>query len=230
MARRDPSLDSRITAAAFEEFSEKGYAGASLRKIAEKAGATVGAIQIRYKSKDELFVSLLKPFLSEIEAAFQSIRSDYYSGADEWIPARLRASIQRESAVILHLIFNHYDEAVLLLYQSAGSSLESFFDTLVARKIEESFDLVTAFETVYFWPGLPECFGEVSRVLKPGGTFFICNECDGNNAKDDKWTKIIDGMTIYNAGELKAFLEQAGFHGVQTHKNGRGWLCVTAQK
>lgn len=94
----------------------------------------------------------------------------------------------------------------------------------------ESFDLVTAFETVYFWPGLPECFGEVSRVLKPGGTFFICNECDGNNAKDDKWTKIIDGMTIYNAGELKAFLEQAGFHGVQTHKNGRGWLCVTAQK
>lgn len=138
MARRDPSLDSRITAAAFEEFSEKGYAGASLRKIAEKAGATVGAIQIRYKSKDELFVSLLKPFLSEIEAAFQSIRSDYYSGADEWIPARLRASIQRESAVILHLIFDHYDEAVLLLYQSAGSSLEGFFDTLVARKIEES--------------------------------------------------------------------------------------------
>lgn len=138
MARRDPSLDSRITAAAFEEFSEKGYAGASLRKIAEKAGATVGAIQIRYKSKDELFVSLLKPFLSEIEAAFQSIRSDYYSGADEGIPARLRASMQRESAVILHLIFDHYDEAVLLLYQSAGSSLEGFFDTLVARKIEES--------------------------------------------------------------------------------------------
>ena len=138
MARRDHSLDIRITAAAFEEFSEKGYAGASLRKIAEKAGATVGAIQIRYKSKDELFVSLLKPFLSEIEAAFQSIRSDYYSGADEGIPARLRASIQRESAVILHLIFDHYDEAVLLLYQSAGSSLEGFFDTLVARKIEES--------------------------------------------------------------------------------------------
>lgn len=94
----------------------------------------------------------------------------------------------------------------------------------------ESFDLVTAFETVYFWPGLPECFGEVSRVLKPGGTFFICNEGGGDNAKDDKWTKIIGGMTIYNAGELKAFLEQAGFHGVQTHKNGRGWLCVTAQK
>ena len=31
------------------------------------------------------------------------------------------------------------------------------------------FDAVTAFETVYFWPDLPQCFREVYRVLKPGG-------------------------------------------------------------
>ena len=35
------------------------------------------------------------------------------------------------------------------------------------------FDAVTAFETVYFWPDLPQCFREVYRVLKVGGTFFI---------------------------------------------------------
>ena len=52
MALRDHSLDSKITAAALEEFSDKGYMGASLRKIAERSGATVGAIQTRYKSKD----------------------------------------------------------------------------------------------------------------------------------------------------------------------------------
>ena len=38
------------------------------------------------------------------------------------------------------------------------------------------FDTITAFETVYFWPDLPRCFREVYRVLKPGGTFLICNE------------------------------------------------------
>ena len=32
------------------------------------------------------------------------------------------------------------------------------------------FDAVTAFETVYFWPDLPQCFREVYRVLKPGGS------------------------------------------------------------
>ena len=72
------------------------------------------------------------------------------------------------------------------------------------------FDAVTAFETVYFWPDLPRCFREIWRVLKPGGTFFICNESNGNTDKDEKWTKIINGMTIYQDTELKAYLEQAG--------------------
>ena len=91
------------------------------------------------------------------------------------------------------------------------------------------FDAVTAFETVYFWPDLPRCFREVSRVLKPGGTFLICNESNGNTDKDEKWTKIINGMTIYKDTQLKAYLEQVGFHEVQIHKK-KGWLCVTARK
>ena len=94
----------------------------------------------------------------------------------------------------------------------------------------EQFDVVTAFETVYFWPELAQNFREVYRVLKPGGTFFICNEANGETAKDDKWTQIINGMTIYTDADLKVYLEQAGFGRVQSHKNKKGWLCVTARK
>ena len=91
------------------------------------------------------------------------------------------------------------------------------------------FDAVTAFETVYFWPDLPQCFREVYRVLKVGGTFFICNESNGDTDRDEKWTKLIGGMSIYKDIELKAYLEQAGFHGVQIHKK-KSWLCITARK
>ena len=93
----------------------------------------------------------------------------------------------------------------------------------------EEFDGVTAFETVYFWPDMLQSFQEVYRVLKPGGTFFICNESNGDTDKDEKWTEIIDGMTIYKDVELKAYLEQAGFHEVQIHKK-KSWLCITARK
>ena len=95
---------------------------------------------------------------------------------------------------------------------------------------DDWFDAATAFETVYFWPGLPQCFREVHRVLKPGAAFLLCNECGGDNAEDEKWTEKIDGMTIYRDTELKAYLEQAGFRSIQIHKNEKGWLCITAQK
>ena len=138
MALRDRSLDNKIIKAAREEFSEKGYSGASLRKIAEKAGATVGAIQTRYKSKDELFGYLLKPLLDDIEALFQNTKAEYYSSAENSFLAGLKTSMQHESTAILHMIFDHYEEAVLLLCRSAGSSFEHSFDGLVQSKIKES--------------------------------------------------------------------------------------------
>ncbi len=93
----------------------------------------------------------------------------------------------------------------------------------------EVFDLVTAFETVYFWPDLPACFREIWRLLTPGGTFLICNECGGND-QGEQWEKRIGGMKIYRAGQLKALLEESGFRQLQIHQNARGWLCITAQK
>ena len=95
---------------------------------------------------------------------------------------------------------------------------------------DAAFDLVTAFETVYFWPDLLQSFREAARVLKPGGAFFICNECSGDTDKDDKWTERIEGMTIYRDVQLQAVLEQAGFTGVEVHKNEKGWLCITARR
>lgn len=138
MALRDHSLDDKITEAAWKEFSDKGYMGASLRKIAENAGITVGAIQTRYKSKDDLFASLLAPLLNDIEATFRSVKSDYYSGEDTELLTQLKISMQHEAEAILHLIFSHYEEAVLLFYRSAGSSVEHYFDMVVKNKIEES--------------------------------------------------------------------------------------------
>ena len=94
-----------------------------------------------------------------------------------------------------------------------------------------SFDLATAFETVYFWPGLETCFAEVCRVLKPGGVFLICNESDGRDPAGLKYEKIIDGMKCYTAEEIEAALKAAGFSAVRSeHHEKKPWITVTAVK
>ncbi len=96
---------------------------------------------------------------------------------------------------------------------------------------DSSFDLATAFETVYFWPGPGKCFAEVLRVLKPGGLFLIVNESDGRDAAGRKFEKIIDGMKLYTAEEIEEILRDAGFVMVQTIHHGREpWISVLAKK
>ena len=96
---------------------------------------------------------------------------------------------------------------------------------------EAAFDLATAFETVYFWPGLEKCFAQAAKVLKPGGVFLICNESDGSEPTSAKYEKIIDGMKNYTPQEIEAALKAAGFCEVEIdHHPTKPWIAVLARK
>lgn len=95
----------------------------------------------------------------------------------------------------------------------------------------EAYDLATAFETIYFWPGLEKCFAQVARVLKPGGYFLICNESDGTDAAGLKYENIIDGMKCHTAREIEAALKSAGFSATSSrHHEQKPWIAVLARR
>ena len=95
----------------------------------------------------------------------------------------------------------------------------------------ESMDLATAFETIYFWPDLAECFKEVYRTLKPAGFFLICNESDGTDEMGKKCETIIDGMKCYTQDQITACLKQAGFASIEViYHERKPWLTVIAIK
>ena len=95
---------------------------------------------------------------------------------------------------------------------------------------DNKFDLVTAFETVYFWPDLESCFRQVFRVLKEGGLFLIMNESDGTDAVGMKWEKLIDGMSLYKGEELADILKKAGFIDIKVSQHmQKPWLVVTGR-
>lgn len=89
------------------------------------------------------------------------------------------------------------------------------------------FDLVTAVETVYFWPNLPDCLKEVNRVLKPGGRFAIMVEVVD---ADSVWTNVVDGMTAYSPEKLKVMVEAAGFGNVELHRKKPTYAAIIGVK
>jgi SAM-dependent methyltransferase len=95
------------------------------------------------------------------------------------------------------------------------------------------FDLVTAVETQYYWPDLPQDMREILRVLKPGGTLIVINETYKNGSRNKLLNAALKLLNSSNLGvdEHRALLVQAGYTNVQIfEENKRGWLCAVGQK
>ncbi len=98
---------------------------------------------------------------------------------------------------------------------------------------DDTFDIITGFETIYFWPDFINDLKEVNRVLKKDGLVFFCNEAvyrEGEMEKYDDLVELLD-MKIYSEDVLKESLEKTGFKGFKAHiDNKNDWICITARK
>ena len=96
---------------------------------------------------------------------------------------------------------------------------------------DESFDTVTAFETVYFWPEIEDTFRQVFRVVRPGGVFAVTNESTGEDKASIKYQKIIDGMNLYTPERLSELMGSAGFTRMEIFRDEkRSWITVIGRK
>ena len=95
------------------------------------------------------------------------------------------------------------------------------------------FDLVTAIETYYFWPSLPNAFQEIKRILKPQTHILIINEMIKNCTYENENEEILKKthVKLVSLAEFQKTLQTAGFKKVQTFlKSGTPWNAILAQK
>ena len=94
---------------------------------------------------------------------------------------------------------------------------------------DESVNIVTAFETIYFWKNIEVSFREIHRVLVKDGQFLICNEGAYREHKNiKKWADMLD-FEVYSPEYLTETLNKIGFK-CEYHLNEKEHLVFLARK
>lgn len=95
---------------------------------------------------------------------------------------------------------------------------------------DEQFDVVTAVESIYFWPSVPLGLLEIRRVLRPGGKVYICNSATERQGAARLRSDLL--IPIYTPLQLEEQLQEVGFDVVERHRHPHDaqLVCVEAQK
>ncbi len=139
MAKPDKSIDPRILKSAKEEFLEKGFSGASLKEICQKAEVTTGALYKRYRGKEALFSAIVSDTVADLEdyIAEKSIRNPV-----DLTNEMLIESWNMDKTYMLQwfqFLYERYDDFVLLLRGSQGTRYADFQHHWVRRMMDESY-------------------------------------------------------------------------------------------
>ncbi len=127
----------KILDAATIEFEERGYSGARMQSIADRAGINKALLHYYYKSKDALFQLIIQKainlFIPNLTKSFNE-STDFFAGLEEFVAAYIDFLIKhpRIPGFITHEI-NNNPERVLKLFKASGLNLEP-----LKQKIKEA--------------------------------------------------------------------------------------------
>jgi SAM-dependent methyltransferase len=99
--------------------------------------------------------------------------------------------------------------------------------------LDDDFDLVTAFETYYFWPNINASLREIKRVLKPGGSLLLVNEMVKDGVYEVANSKMISEsyVRLIPLAELQNVMLAVGFVDVRVFTEPDSpWNAVLAKK
>ena len=134
------SLDTleRIQQAALEEFSEKGFLGASLRQIVKNAWVTTGAFYGYSSSKEALFAAIVEPHATALMGRFMEVQIDFAELPEEEQPAHMGESSSRYVEWMVDYICQHREPVKLLLCRAEGTSYEHFIHNMVEVEVDSA--------------------------------------------------------------------------------------------
>lgn len=133
--KQDKETKSKLLFSAREEFIEKGYMKASLRNICKNAGVTTGAMYFFFQDKEDLFEAVVGETVNGIWQIMSSHFQDEKKMADEGILMTFpKEDVQEDfdtANAVIHQMYLHRDDVLLLLTKSQGTKYENIADRFI---------------------------------------------------------------------------------------------------
>lgn len=114
MQYQKSAIRERIVKAAAAEFAEFGFAAASVRNIADDAGASMGNLYRYFENKDTLFRAVAEPFVQRVENYIE-VEFDFDGGF-----------LQQFATVFLEFLDRNKSSAAIIERSTAEQSAEFF--------------------------------------------------------------------------------------------------------
>ena len=126
----------KIQRAAMEEFTEKGFQGASLRQIVKQAGVTTGALYGYFSSKEALFASIVEPHAAALRGRFMEAQTSFSELPEQEQPEHMGLESSQCVNWMVDYICDHREPVKLLLCKAEGTSYEHFVHNMVEVEVE----------------------------------------------------------------------------------------------
>ena len=106
MKVKDESINAKLLECAKAEFMEKGFADASMRTIAERAGVTTGMLYSRFADKDEMFRSIVGEGAEKLYAYFSDVQENFAAFPAEQQKGEMHSYTSGKMRVMMDIIYD----------------------------------------------------------------------------------------------------------------------------
>ena len=129
--KTDNDTREKLLICAKEEFMEKGFQNASLRKICSKAGVTTGAVYFFFGDKEGLLTGLVDDVYQSV---MHTVGNHLSEMSDSGFAAHGHEIGDHDDFVeeLVHELYQDQDAVVLLMSKATGSKYENIVDDIIS--------------------------------------------------------------------------------------------------
>lgn len=201
MSEAEQTTLNLILSAAMQEFLTKGFKSASLRSIVKTAGVTTGAFYGYYKSKEDLFETLVGEQYDYFIHCFCKAQQEFAALQAEQQPNNLSKISGACMYDMLLYAYAHLNEFKLILCHSEGTRFAGLIDEMVEIETKGTHDYLAVLEKL--GRPAPPIDERLEHILITGmfNTFFelIIHEMPLDEAKH----YLKEMRAFYTAGWMK---------------------------